>query len=121
LRRPAGGYENGIVRRCRHCGNGVEDRFRFCPWCAAPQRTKFVEFFAPHPEMPGDRDKALRVSRYLDTEERPAQFRFSIWEHDRAEAVVSLSEEEAGRLAAFVRPPVPRRPLLEQLREVLRS
>ena len=108
------------MRACRHCGNGVEDRFRFCPWCAAPQRTKLVEFFAPHPGMPGDRSKALRVSRYLESDERPAQFRFSIWEHDRAEAAVSLTDEEAVRLASFVQPASPRRPLLAQLRETLR-
>ena len=108
------------VRVCRHCGNGVEDRFRYCPWCAAPQRTKFVEFFAPHPGMPGDRRKALRVSRYFATDERPSQFRFSIWEHDRAEAAVSLTDEEALRLASFVNPPPGRRPLIEQLRGSLR-
>ena len=110
----------GDVRTCRHCHNAVEDRFRYCPWCAAPQRTKLVEFFAPHPGMPGDRTKALRVSRYLETDERPAQFRFSIWDHDRAEAAVSLSDEEALRLAAFLEPPARRRPLLDQLRESLR-
>jgi hypothetical protein len=108
------------VRTCRNCRNAVEDRFRYCPWCAAPQRTKLVEFFAPHPGMPDDRAKALRVSRYLETDERPSQFRFSIWEHDRAEAAVSLSDEEAVRLASFVRPPAPRRPLIAQLRETLR-
>jgi hypothetical protein len=108
------------MRACWQCGNGVEDRFRFCPWCAASQRTKLVEFFAPHPGMPGDRAKALRVSRYLESEERPAQLRFSIWEHDRAEAAVSLTEEEAARLASFVRLPVRRRPLIAQLRETLR-
>ena len=98
------------MRTCRHCRNAVEDRFRFCPWCAAPQRTKLVEFFAPHPGMPADRLKALRVSRYVASDERPAQFRFSIWENDRAEAAVSLTDEEAGRLALFVQPPAARRP-----------
>jgi len=49
------------VHTCRHCGNGVEDRFRYCPWCALPQRRKLVEFFAPHPQMPDDALKALRV------------------------------------------------------------
>jgi hypothetical protein len=46
------------VRTCRACGNGVEDRFRYCPWCAAPQRRKLVEFFAPHPAVDGDAQKA---------------------------------------------------------------
>jgi hypothetical protein len=98
----------------------VEDRFRFCPWCAVPQRSKLVEFFAPHPGKPGDARKALRVSRYFASEERPPQFRFSIWSGDTADAAVSLSEEEAARLASFVAAPAPRRPLLDQLRGTLR-
>ena len=57
--------ENENVRTCRACGNGLEDRFRYCPWCAAPQRRKLVEFFAPHPAVPGDAHKALRVTRYF--------------------------------------------------------
>ncbi|HEV8460944.1 MAG TPA: hypothetical protein VGQ38_09560 [Gaiellaceae bacterium] len=107
------------MRTCRHCGNGIEDRFRFCPWCAAPQRRKLVEFFAPHPDVGGDHTKALRVSRYLGDEETVPQVRFSIWDDDRAEAAVSLTEEEASRLTAFLAPP-PRRPLLDHLRETLR-
>jgi hypothetical protein len=107
------------VRTCRACGSVVEDRFRFCPWCSAPQRRKLVEFFAPHPGVEADAAKALRVSRYVGDEERPPQVRFSIWSVDTAEAAVSLSEPEAERLAAFLRPPV-RRPLLDQLRESLR-
>ena len=111
--------ENEHVRTCRSCGNGVEDRFRFCPWCAAPQRRKLVEFFAPHPAVEADGAKALRVSRYFGDEEAPPQVRFSIWSVDRAEAAVSLSDEEAARVARFLRPPV-RRPLLDQLRDTLR-
>jgi hypothetical protein len=111
------------VHTCRHCGNGVEDRFRFCPWCAVPQRSKLVEFFAPHPAMPGDAGKALRVSRYFGTDERPPQLRFSIWSGDSADAAVSLTEEEAARLAQFVAPQPaapPRRPLFDHLRDTLR-
>ena len=85
--------DNQWVQTCRHCGNGVEDSFRFCPWCAVPQRSKFVEFFAPHPGMPGDAGKALRVSRYFGSDERPPQLRFSIWSGESADAAVSLSEE----------------------------
>jgi hypothetical protein len=107
------------MRTCRLCGNGIEDRFRYCPWCAAPQRRKLVEFFAPHPEVGGDHAKALRVSRYLGDDETVPQVRFSIWNADRADAAVSLTEEEAARLTAFLAPP-PRRPLLEQLRDTLR-
>jgi hypothetical protein len=84
---------------CRHCGGNVEAQFRFCPWCAAPQRRKLVEFFPAHRR---DRGKALRVSRYLDPE---PQVRFSVWDdHGRAEAAVSVSEAEAARLSRFLRP-----------------
>ena len=112
--------DNRQVHTCRHCGNGVEDRFRFCPWCAVPQRSKLVEFFAPHPGVPGDVGRALRVSRYFASDERPAQIRFSIWSGDSADAAVSLSEEEAARLAQFVAPPVARRPFIDHLRDTLR-
>jgi hypothetical protein len=107
------------VHTCRHCGNGVEDRFRYCPWCAVPQRRKLVEFFAPHPDVPGDTAKALRVSRYFGSDDTPPQVRFSIWKTDAAEAAVSLSEDEAARLTAFLAPP-PRRPLIDQIRDTLR-
>jgi hypothetical protein len=108
------------MQTCRRCGSGVEDRFRFCPWCAQPQRRKLVEFFAPHPALEGDAGKALRVSRYFETDETPAHVRFSIWSGDSADAAVSLSEEETERLVGFLAPPPPRRPLLEHLRESLR-
>ncbi len=112
--------ENQQVHTCRHCGNGVEDRFRYCPWCAVPQRRKLVEFFAPHPSMPGDAQKALRVTRYFGDEETRPQVRFSIWSGDAADAAVSLTEEEAARVASFIEPPPLRRPLLDQLRDSLR-
>jgi hypothetical protein len=108
------------VHVCRHCRDRVEDRFRFCPWCAAPQRRKLVEFFAPHPAMPGDAKKALRVSRYFGDSETVPQFRFSIWSNDAADAAVSLTEEEAARVAQFLATPAPRRQLFDQLRETLR-
>jgi hypothetical protein len=107
------------VRTCRGCGNGVEDRYRYCPWCAAPQRRKLVEFFAPHPGVEADAAKALRVSRYFGDEQTEPQVRFSIWSVDSAEAAVSLSYEEAARVASFLAPPT-RRPLLDQLRDTLR-
>ncbi len=107
------------MRRCRACGNGIEDRFRYCPWCAAPQRRKLVEFFAPHPAVEGGAQKALRVSRYFGAESTAPQVRFSIWSVDSAEAAVSLSPDEAQRVAAFLAP-APRRQLLDQLRETLR-
>ena len=90
---------------CRQCGSTVADTFRFCPWCAAPQRRKLVEFFRAHPRDPG---KALRVSRYL-TED--PHVRFSVWSPEGvAEAAVSLEEEEAERLAGFLVTPQARRP-----------
>jgi hypothetical protein len=105
---------------CPHCGNGVERRFRFCPWCATPLRAKLVEWFLPHPLVDDDREKALRVSRYIGSDERPPQVRFSIWSGDRAEAAVSLTDDEAARLAAFVAPPPEPNPsLIDQLRESL--
>lgn len=106
------------MRACRGCERDLEDSFRFCPWCAAPQRTKFVEFFASHPYVPQDAQKALRVSRYLGDEEQPAQFRLSIWDGSGATAAVSLDDDEASRLGAFLAPPQ-RRALLDQLRESL--
>jgi hypothetical protein len=74
----------------------VEGRFRYCPWCATPQRLKFTELFV------GDRGKGLRVSRYL----AERQVRFSVWDESgekmRASAAVSLDEDEAARLAGFL-------------------
>jgi hypothetical protein len=90
--------------------------YRFCPWCSAPQRSKLVEFFRAHPR---DRGRALRVSRYL-TEE--PQVRFSVWSPDGVvEAAVSLEEQEADRLAAFLDGPrpLPRRRALDRLRELI--
>jgi hypothetical protein len=96
------------VRTCAACGASIAERFRFCPWCAEPQRLKLVEFFRPHPI---DRGKALRVSRYLG-EPGAGHVRFSVWtdvdEVARAEAAVSLDEAEAARLARFLG--TPRRP-----------
>jgi hypothetical protein len=85
------------VRVCAECGGELAGAFRFCPWCAAPQRSKLVEFFRAHPL---DEGKALRVSRYLN--EQP-HVRFSVWSEDGvAQAAVSLEEDEAGRLSLFL-------------------
>jgi len=90
---------------CRRCGGTLEATYRFCPWCAASQRQKLVEFFRPHPR---DAGLALRVSRYLGEE---PQVRFSVWDDGVAQAAVSLTEEEAVRLTRFleVRQPSARR------------
>jgi len=91
------------MQACTQCGGGVEERFRFCPWCAAPLRRKLVEFFPAHPR---DAGKALRVSRYVDED---PHVRFSVWdETGRVEAAVSVDEVEAGRLARFLRPRAPK-------------
>jgi hypothetical protein len=92
------------VNACAQCGGAVEKRFRFCPWCAAPLRHKFVEFFRAHPR---DAGKALRVSRYVNDD---PHVRFSVWdETGRVESAVSVDEHEASRLAHFLQPrPAPR-------------
>ena len=85
---------------CPACGRRIERSFRFCPWCAAPQRLKLVEFFPGHAEIESDRGKALRVSQYLED----GHVRFSVWnESGVAEAAISISDEQAGRLGAFLR------------------
>jgi len=97
---------------CARCGEHVDERFRFCPWCAARQRSKIVEFFSPHPR---DAGKALRVSRYLTDD---PHVRFSVWDETGvAEGAVSLTQQEAARLARFlrpVRPPVSLRAVARQ-------
>jgi hypothetical protein len=84
------------MRVCATCEGPVEGRFRYCPWCAAPQRLKFTELFL------GDRGKGMRVSRYL----AERQVRFSVWDETgqkmRAKAAVSLDQDEAARLASFL-------------------
>jgi hypothetical protein len=114
------------MHACARCGSSVGDAFRYCPWCAAPQRLKLVEFFRAHPRINGA-EKSLRVSRYLDDRIDERHVRFSVWRSSantaKAEAAVSLDDEEADRLAHFLLdsvPPDPRPPhrlrrLLDQL------
>ena len=94
------------MRACSRCSGPVEWSFRFCPWCAAPQRLKLVEFFRPHPLIERDRGKALRVSRYVSDSLAGSHVRFSVWdetdEDAKATAAVSLDDEEANRLARFL-------------------
>lgn len=91
---------------CSACGRPTEPIWRYCPWCAAPQRLKLVEFFEPHPLLESEKGKALRVSRYLGTEDDERHVRFSVWrdteEAAEAESAVSLNEVEAERLAHFL-------------------
>jgi hypothetical protein len=87
------------VQECPQCGEGLEARFRFCPWCAAPLRRKIVEFFPATPALAVDHGKALRVSRYVEE----GHVRFSVWsESGVAEGAVSIADEEAARLARFL-------------------
>src|SRR4051812_1767715 len=100
---------------CGGCGRRVDAAFRFCPWCAAPQRRKLVEFFRAHPR---DAGRALRVSRYQGDE---SHVRFSVWDDGVAQAAVSLEDDEARRLAAFLaaatrEPPSRRGSIFERLR-----
>jgi zinc-ribbon domain len=81
---------------CPSCGIDLEARFRFCPWCGTVQRRKLVEFFWPHRNSAG---RALRVTRYIGND---PQVRFSVWDDGVAKAAVSLDEDEALRLAAFL-------------------
>ncbi|MGH3072559.1 MAG: hypothetical protein ACRDNB_09875 [Gaiellaceae bacterium] len=84
------------MQACGQCGGAVGDAYRYCPWCAAPQRVKLVEFFSGTGAEAG---KALRVSRYVHEE----HVRFSVWDESGvAEAAVSIDEEEAERLAGFL-------------------
>jgi hypothetical protein len=98
------------MRACSRCGGGVEDVFRFCPWCGERRRTKVVEFVRAHPRI--DAGRALRVSRYLGGHSEDRHVRFSVWaeseESARAEAAVSLDQTEAARLAVFLLDPMPR-------------
>jgi hypothetical protein len=110
---------------CAHCGGEVENRHRFCPWCAMPQRRKLVEFFRPHAQFEAEAGRALRVSRYLGVTDSERHVRFSVWdESGRAESALSLDETEAERLARFVldtgKKPLPRPRALDTLRDVLR-
>jgi hypothetical protein len=81
---------------CTACGRQVERTFRFCPWCGVAQRRKLVEFFRPHENSVG---RALRVTRYLAED---PHVRFSVWEDGVARAAVSVTDDEAARLAAFL-------------------
>ncbi len=109
------------MHSCARCGGSVGDIFPHCPWCAAPQRLKLVEFFrACHTEETG---KALRVSRYLHDDLDERHVRFSIWDASsdkaRVEAAVSLEDGEAERLAYFLLDSAPRETRRPGFRELV--
>jgi hypothetical protein len=113
------------MRDCPDCGGPVEPRFHYCPWCSAPQRRKLVQFFRSHDAIERDHGKALRVSRYFGATRDDRHVRFSVWnESGSAEAAVSVGEEEAQRLAAFIvahgTAPAERPRILESVRLRLR-
>jgi hypothetical protein len=97
---------------CPGCRREIEAGYRFCPWCGVAQRRKLVEFFRPHPNSAG---RALRVSRYLGED---PQVRFSVWEDGVARAAVSLDDDEAARLAAFLHATKPRNLLSSRLQSL---
>jgi hypothetical protein len=89
------------MTECRRCAEEVDRAFRYCPWCGAPLRMKVTELFG------GADGKALRVSRYFGDQDEEPQVRVSVWSealgrHLRADAAVSLTEDEAERLARFL-------------------
>ena len=107
------------MRECHQCGGELEAAFRFCPWCAAPQRSKLVEFFRAHPLIRGN--GALRVSRYLGPTSEERHVRFSVWNPTgQAQAAVSLDDDEAERLGHFLLDTsltkARRRPLVDRIR-----
>ena len=105
------------MRVCSQCGREHERRFRYCPWCAAPQRRKIVEFFRAHPAFDDEAGTALRVSHYFGDTPAERHVRFSVWdETGEAKAAVSLDEESAARLADFLQPR--RRTLIDQIRQL---
>jgi zinc ribbon protein len=106
---------------CSQCGLRQPDEHRFCMSCGArvPRelltRTgpKVTRWFWGMPVVPSDPTQAaLRVSRYLESVEvRTADgsarvpshhVRFSIWHEDRAVCAVSIPDDEAASLAAFL-------------------
>ncbi len=105
------------MRECAECGGRLDEAFRFCPWCAAPQRRKLVELFPATETVDADRGKSLRVSRYVDE----GHVRFSVWDGIRAEAAVSVDDTHLARLRRLLGDPRPSRAtLLEQVVERVR-
>lgn len=95
------------MARCRQCAGEVDSAYRFCPWCGQAQRVKVTEFFFGHEAVEGSARRALRVSRYLGESPDDRHVRFSVWREGdpgqtRVEAVVSLDEAEADRVARFL-------------------
>jgi len=106
---------------CPHCGLGQPPEHQFCASCGTrlPRELlpggspKISRWFTSFPVTPGDPEgAALRVTRYLEEYELETaegsvrvpnhHVRFSIWIDDRATCALSISDQEAGELAAFL-------------------
>ena len=110
---------------CPSCGLRQPDHHRFCASCGSRLPTellhtgspKVTRLFAGIPTHPADPpDAILRVSRYVDDVTFEAEegsvvipgrhARLSVWVGDRPECAISLSDDEASRLAAFIQVPL---------------
>jgi hypothetical protein len=110
---------------CPSCGLQQPDVHRFCVSCGSSlptglvraRRPKVTDLFLGVPTHPSDRpDPVLRVSRYVDeilfesaegSVTIPGHHvRFSMWVTDRPECAMSLSDDEASRLAMFLQAPI---------------
>jgi hypothetical protein len=111
---------------CPSCGLQQPDAHRFCLSCgsrlpsellrsgSAPKVTRLFAGIPTHPLDPPD--PILRVSRYVEdiTFEAPEgsvvipgrHVRLSVWVGERPECAISLSDDEAARLAAFIQMPL---------------
>jgi hypothetical protein len=107
---------------CPMCGSPQQREHRFCHNCgkALPPggigdagTDKVTQLFMGLPDAVGDEsDSVLRASRYRHEHEFVApegtvhihdqHVRLSIWVVDRPVCAISLSDEEAGRLAEFL-------------------
>jgi len=106
---------------CPRCCLSQPLEHRFCVSCGAvlprellrstgPKVTRWFRSIPVHPE--DDPDGLLRVSRYVDefdieTSDGSVRIpnhhvRFSIWSGDRAHCVISIPDDEAEDLAAFL-------------------
>ena len=111
---------------CPSCGLGQPRDHEFCVRCGArmpvellPERApKITRWFWSLPVAPSDPDvAALRVTRYLEeieiqTEDGSVRVpshhvRFSIWIDDHAVCALSIPDDEAEELAAFLVAAVP--------------
>jgi hypothetical protein len=110
---------------CPSCGFQQPDLHHFCVSCghALPaelvsrKRPKVTQLFAGFPTHPADSpDSVLRVSRYVDDVVFESaegsvtipghHVRFSMWVTERPECAISLSDDEASRLALFLQAPI---------------